>query len=132
MNFTQSVQSVFANYANFSGRASRAEYWHFVLFNILVSVIASILDGVIFAPMLGFMPLTLVCLLAMIVPSLGVLVRRLHDIGKSGWSWFICLIPIVGAVLLLIWLCRPGEEGPNAYGPNPLSNFGLGRQPVAA
>ena len=88
----------------FQGRASRSEYW----WPVLVSVIA------------GFIPLWgLIYALVALVPSICVGVRRLHDIGKSGWWVWIILIPLVGPILLLVWFCSKSQETENAYGPVP-------------
>jgi uncharacterized membrane protein YhaH (DUF805 family) len=103
------------NYANFDGRARRLEYWMFVLFNILFAVAACIVDLI-----LGTFPLLyVVYILAIIVPGIAVTVRRLHDVGKSGWWYFICLIPIIGGIWLLVLLCTDGTPGANNYGPSP-------------
>jgi uncharacterized membrane protein YhaH (DUF805 family) len=108
-------------YVDFSGRARRKEYWIFVLFNILFLILATILDYTLGT---NFKPLpygVFYCLygLAVLLPGLAVTVRRLHDIGKSGWWYFIGLIPLVGAIILLVWDCTPGEQQDNAWGKNP-------------
>ena len=103
------------NYANFNGRARRKEYWMFVLFNILFVIATFIVDYI-----LGTSPLLYVIyILAVIIPSIAVTVRRLHDIGKSGWWYFICLVPIIGGIWLLVLLCTDGTPGVNNYGPSP-------------
>ena len=115
MTFGGAVRTVLANYADFSGRASRAEYWYWILAVLVVSVALALVDGAVIAPMLGFepfapeagRPLGLLFSLAVLVPSLAVAVRRLHDIGRSGWWLLIQLVPIVGVLLLLWWLTRP-------------------------
>lgn len=112
---------VLKNYAEFSGRARRKEYWMFVLFNLLFLIAAAIIDSII-GTTLGGLPYGLFYFLyamAVLIPSLAVTVRRLHDVGKSGWFYFIVLIPIVGGIWLLILLCTEGETGVNDYGPNP-------------
>lgn len=107
--------SVLSNYANFSGRARRSEYWYFVLFNFLVGILAYIV-GAIFkqGPLLNGL-----YSLAVFLPSLAVLVRRLHDTGRSGWWWFIVFIPLLGALVLIIYTAEAGSIGPNKYGPDP-------------
>nr|WP_317169636.1 DUF805 domain-containing protein [Flavobacterium panici] len=105
---------VLQNYANFDGRARRREYWMFFLFNIIISAVIGIIDGV---AGLTFGPsktgiLGLIYNLVVLIPSLAVGIRRMHDIGKSGW--FI-LIPIYNIVLL----ATEGEKGPNLYGADP-------------
>jgi uncharacterized membrane protein YhaH (DUF805 family) len=113
---------VLKNYAVFSGRARRTEYWMFVLFNIIFCIVASILDRIlgttIQGAILGGAVYYLYCL-AVLIPGLAVAVRRLHDIGKSGWFLLIALIPIVGAIWLLVLLCTDGNAIENKYGANP-------------
>lgn len=101
-------------YAVFNGRASRAEYWYFVLFTIIASIILSILGGYAGAKWLG-----MVYALATIIPSLAVCIRRLHDTDHSGWWIFISLIPFVGSIILLVILATDSNAGANKYGPNP-------------
>ena len=103
------------NYANFRGRARRKEYWMFFLFNMLFAFITTAVDLV-----LGTFPLIYVIyILAVIIPSLAVFVRRMHDTGKSGWWFLIGLIPIIGAIWLLVLLCTDSDTGENSYGPSP-------------
>jgi len=124
VSFSQAVKSGFANYANFSGRAARPEYWWFALFVFLVELIPYI-------GLLGAMPDTgedvsgtylfwaaLVGLfwLGLILPYLGVAVRRLHDTGRSGWWYFISLVPCIGFIWLIVLLVMPSTPGPNQYG----------------
>ena len=90
---------VLQNYADFSGRARRTEYWMFTLFNALISI-------ALYA-------------LAVLVPSLAVLVRRLHDTGRSGWWMLIALIPFLGGLILFVFTVMDSEPGRNDYGPNP-------------
>ena len=108
------VESVFLNFANFSDRASRREYWFFALFNLLAVIVLVIVDG-----MLGT-PLSAVFSLIVIIPGLAVLVRRLHDTNRSGWWILISFIPLVGAIMLLIWTVSPGTDGGNNYGMRPI------------
>ncbi|MEO8574281.1 MAG: DUF805 domain-containing protein [Pyrinomonadaceae bacterium] len=112
---------VLQNYANFQGRARRKEYWFFVLFNAIFAVIAMILDnlfGLTFKDS-GTGPFYLLYVLATLIPGLAVSVRRLHDIGKSGWFMLLALIPCVGGIILLIFDVTPGDAGENEYGPDP-------------
>ncbi len=110
------------NYANFSGRARRQEYWMFALFNIifafLLAFIGGLLGGMFDAPEFG-MALYVIYLLAIILPSIAVVVRRLHDIGKSGAWFFISFVPFIGGIWLLILMCTEGEKGENQYGADP-------------
>ena len=100
-------------YAVFSGRASRSEFWNHVLFLIVLSLIGGVIHPAVS---------TLVAL-GLLLPSICVQVRRLHDIGKSGWFYWIILIPIVGGIVLLVWNCKKGTEGENDYGSDPLPNL---------
>ncbi len=112
---------VLKQYADFSGRARRKEFWMFVLFNIIFAFVAMLLDrmfGVAFEG-IGYGPFYILYALAVLIPGLAVEVRRLHDIGKSGWWIFIALIPLVGAIWLLVLLVTDSQPGDNAYGPNP-------------
>ncbi|EKD94059.1 MAG: protein of unknown function DUF805 [uncultured bacterium] len=103
-------------YAVFSGRAQRAEYWYFVLFNAIFSIAVGIIADVV-GDTTGL--LSIGYALAMLIPGLAVSVRRLHDIGKSGWFILIGLIPLIGAIWLIVWMVRDSDPGANAYGPNP-------------
>lgn len=114
MSFTDAVKSVFSQYVGFKGRARRSEYWWFVLFNVIVAVVISLI-----ARLTGFTALSGIYSLAVLLPGLAVAVRRLHDIGKSGWFYLFAFIPVVGAIILLVWFCKDSEPGANAYGPNP-------------
>lgn len=105
------------NYCNFSGRSSRSEYWYFVLFNMLISFVINILT---FATMSDAMLiLGGIISLVLLLPGLGLAVRRLHDVGKSGWWLLIGLIPLIGAILLLVWFCTDSEPYTNRYGEVP-------------
>lgn len=106
----------FKKYATFSGRARRKEFWMFILFNIIASVICMIIDNLI-----GMKILSTIYTLAVIVPSIAIEVRRLHDIGKSGVWWFISLIPLVGTIWIIVLFCTKGNEGENEYGEDPIT-----------
>lgn len=116
MTFVQAVQSCYSNYVTFSGRAARSEYWFFVLFQCLVGIVY----GLLMPFGIGRAPLGLL-LLANFLPAISVAVRRLHDTDRSGWWYWIGLIPLVGAILLLIWFCTRGTSGANRFGHDPLS-----------
>lgn len=106
--------SVLKKYVAFTGRARRQEYWMFILFNIIVSLVIALVDYLIgTASVLG-----MIYSLAVLLPSLGVTVRRLHDTGRSGWWFLISFIPFVGAIILLVFLCQD-SQGDNQYGANP-------------
>lgn len=105
-------------YADFSGRARRSEYWMFTLFNFIFMIVAGVLDGVL-AGAIGMPVFTLIYLLGMIIPSISVCARRLHDIDKSGWMMFVSMIPFIGGIWLLILMVKDGISGDNKYGPSP-------------
>ena len=118
MNFTDAVKSVITlNYANFNGRASRSEFWYFFLFNIVVSIVLGLVDNLI----LGFPLLQAIFGLALLIPGLAVSVRRLHDKDKSGWWLLIALVPLIGAILLIVWYATEGTPGDNQFGPPPVA-----------
>ena len=102
------------HYADFEGRARRKEYWMFALMNFIVSFVVSIIANI------GHVgPLSWLYSLAVLVPSIAVGVRRLHDTDRSGWWWFIVFIPIIGAIILIVWLATDSLPGANQYGANP-------------
>lgn len=110
------------NYANFEGRARRKEYWMFILFNAIFLIVAALI-GFLLGSLMDFPEMTMIVYmiyaLAVFIPSIGVVVRRLHDTGKSGWYYFVSLIPLIGGIWLLVLLVTEGDKGPNEYGPNP-------------
>lgn len=106
---------VLKNYATFDGRARRKEYWMYTLFTLIVTILLTVIDGSV----LKMQALAPVYGIATLLPGLAVTVRRLHDIGKSGWFFLIILIPLVGPIILLVWNCSDSTPGPNQYGPNP-------------
>ena len=110
-------KAVTTDYANFEGRARRSEYWYFVLFNTLISY-STILISSYIDPMFGMVVYGLV-ILGFLIPGIAVVVRRLHDTGKSGWMILIGLIPFIGAIVLLVFMCLDSEPGSNQYGHNP-------------
>ena len=115
---------VLKKYAVFSGRARRKEYWMFVLFNIIFTVIAAIIDALIGSPYIIY---ALYCL-AMIIPAIAVAARRLHDTDRSGWWILICLVPIVGAIILIIFLVLDSQPGENRFGANPKAPASQGQE----
>jgi uncharacterized membrane protein YhaH (DUF805 family) len=106
---------VMKNYAEFNGRARRKEYWMFVLINTIISIILSIIESILHISNV----ISLLYSLAIMIPSLAVGARRLHDTGKSGWWQLIGLIPIIGAIILIVFMATDSSEGDNQYGPNP-------------
>jgi len=112
---------VWKKYAQFSGRSRRNEYWMFTLFNLLIYVLLygaaiALMESGIGKALLG---LCAIYGLAILIPSLAVGVRRLHDTGRSGWWLLICFVPIVGGLILLVFFVLDSEPGTNQYGPNP-------------
>lgn len=108
-------------YADFEGRARRKEYWMFVLGSFLIQLVTAVIVGMLYAmtesPFVLF--LAYIPGLAMLVPSLAVSVRRMHDLDKSGWMIFVSLIPIVGGIWYLVLTVSEGTQGENSYGPDP-------------
>ncbi|HOK77375.1 MAG TPA: DUF805 domain-containing protein [Verrucomicrobiota bacterium] len=102
-------------YAVFEGRARRREYWFFVLFNLIISFVLGFIEGLFGGPgVLGA-----IYGLAVLIPGIAVAVRRLHDTGRSGWWLLIGLVPVVGFIVLLVFMVMDSTPGPNQYGPNP-------------
>ncbi|TKJ20335.1 hypothetical protein A6V29_09020 [Blastococcus sp. CCUG 61487] len=114
MDFATAVRSVLGQYAVFTGRARRSEFWFFYLFQVLAGIVAGIVDGITGVPLLQ-----IVVGLGLLIPSIAVGARRLHDIGKSGWWQLIALVPLVGIILLIVWWAQDGDPAPNQHGPSP-------------
>lgn len=113
------------HYTDFTGRARRQEYWMFTLFQIMFVIVAVVLDSVLGLSFSSGTPygwIYLIYILATFLPSLAVAVRRLHDVGKSGWFYLISLIPLIGSIWLLVLFCTDSEVGPNKWGDNPKEN----------
>lgn len=106
------------NYFNFEGRASRYEYWWFVVINIIITCVASILDTIF-----GIAICSTIVSLALLCPGLGLSVRRLHDINREGWWVLIALIPLVGWIILILWAAQKGDEAANDYGEVPTDDY---------
>ena len=113
--------AVLKKYAVFDGRARRKEYWFFVLFNIIFALVLAFIDGMVgtFNPESGYGVLSGIYGLAVFIPGIAVSIRRLHDTDRSGWWILICLIPLIGAIWLLILFVLDGTAGQNQYGPDP-------------
>lgn len=108
------------NYANFEGRARRAEYWNFFLFNILISFGLGFVGGLLGLTIGAEVEiLSTLYGLAVLIPGIAVGVRRLHDTNRSGWWLLIALIPLIGVIILIVFLATEGNSGPNQYGPDP-------------
>lgn len=101
------------NYANFTGRARRSEYWFYCLAQMLVTIVALIIDSIIFG---GPGLLYIVTFFGLIIPSFAVLVRRLHDTDKSGWWILLSFIPLIGAIILIVWLATETKPADNQWG----------------
>jgi uncharacterized membrane protein YhaH (DUF805 family) len=112
---------VLKKYTVFSGRAQRAEYWYFILFNMLVGIALSMIDQATgtFDQETGAGLLGGLYSLGVLLPGIAVAVRRLHDTGRSGWWMFILLIPIIGWIALFIFMVQDSDAGRNEYGDNP-------------
>ena len=100
-------------YTDFSGRARRQEYWMFILFYLIFYIVLTTADV-----MLGTMILSLIFTLALLIPSISIAARRLHDTGRSGWWQLIALIPLIGAIVLIVFMVQDSHDE-NQYGPNP-------------
>lgn len=127
MSFIEAVKSAYQNYFTFSGRARRPAYWWFTLFSILVSLVISFIEGGwtgetapgAVAAHYNAGPIAIVWALANFFPGLAVSVRRLHDTDRSGWWMLLLLIPLVGAIILIVWMASRGSAGPNRFGTEP-------------
>jgi uncharacterized membrane protein YhaH (DUF805 family) len=114
MNIGKAAKICFTKYAKFAGRASRSEYWNFVLFNFMVSIAISVFFGDQDAVNLYT--------LAIFIPSIAAGTRRLHDTGRSGWYQLLCLIPLVGIFIVIFFLAKKCDQEKNRFGPNPLES----------
>lgn len=127
MSIMDATKSCFQQYVGFSGRASRSEYWFFYLSFIVVVIgmtVLTVVSAFVLDALAGLMGmLTLVAYLAFILPFISVSVRRLHDLGKSGWMFLVVLIPFVGGILLLVWFVSDGQPHDNAYGAVPTNTL---------
>ena len=113
MSFTEAVKSGFDHYTKFDGRASRPAFWWWVLFGILVAIVVSFIDSVIF----GTTILSFIVSLGLILPNLSVAIRRLHDTNRTGWWILIGFVPLIGFIVLLIFYLQQSDPGDNDYGP---------------
>lgn len=106
MTFVEAITTCFNKYCDFNGRASRAEFWWWILFNFIVGFVCGLINQ-----WLGN-----IASLALLLPNLGVCWRRLHDTGRAGGWWFINFIPLVGWILFIVWAAQPSEPQPNRFG----------------
>lgn len=111
--------AVLKKYAEFNGRSSRTEFWMYTLFNIIISVVLQVLIAALPDMAMIFTGVLLVYALGTLIPSLAVAVRRLHDIGKSGWAILFGLIPVIGGIILIVFYVKESQPGTNQFGPNP-------------
>lgn len=126
-NMSTAVRAVLSSYATFTGRASRSEYWWWVLSVFIIMLILGLVDAFLVAPLLGFgagdenagQPLSLIVSLAILIPNIAVGIRRLHDTGRTGWWLLIGLVPVVGFLVLLYFFVQPSDEGENQHGYKP-------------
>ncbi|VXB53639.1 conserved hypothetical protein; putative inner membrane protein [Burkholderia sp. 8Y] len=122
MGFFEAVRvALIQKFATFKGRARRSEYWYFQLFATIVWFF-----GFLIAQMTGHsavaFPVAYILILVLILPNLAVTVRRLHDTDRSGWLYLVAFVPVVGNIVVLVWVCSRGTEGVNRYGSDPLSS----------
>jgi len=127
MNFFEAISSGFRNYVNFSGRAVRSEYWYWHLFVIVVLVPLGVVDEMLNpGRQMGFISyVNMIACFGFILPTIAVEVRRLHDIDQPGW-WVLLALTGVGTIVLIVWACQRGTQGPNRFGPDPMPALGLG------
>lgn len=121
MDFFQAVNKCIRNYATFTGRASRSEYWYFALFFFIGHMITNTLDNAFFhANNDAQHTITTLFSLVLLLPAIAVAVRRMHDVNRSGW-WLLIELTIIGIIYpILVWKCTKGTTGPNNFGPDPL------------
>ena len=118
MNMGQAISSGFKRYVDFQGRSARSEYWWWTLFVFLVNIFATIIDS---GTSMDLGIASIIATLVLLLPGIGMSIRRLHDVDRSGWWLFIFFVPIVGLILLLVWACSKGTTGPNRFGADQLS-----------
>jgi uncharacterized membrane protein YhaH (DUF805 family) len=123
MSFMQAITSAFQNYVNFNGRAQRSAFWYFVLLVFGIGIVINILETIVGGPMSSMYGIVAglgaLIDLAILLPYLGLGVRRLHDTNRSGW-WLLIWFTIIGIIFLIIWFAQKGTTGENRFGPDPL------------
>lgn len=132
MTFSESIKTCLSKFVTWKGRASRSEYWYFILFAVICYIAAAVIDGVLGTTIsmtnpatgeeqsLGYGYVYMLTAMALLLPSLAAMVRRLHDTNRSGWWYWIALVPLIGAIVLLVWFCSRGTVGGNDFGSDPL------------
>jgi uncharacterized membrane protein YhaH (DUF805 family) len=108
MDFITAIKTCLSKYADFNGRARRSEFWYWYLFNFIVGLVLG------WIPVVGWL-----ISIALLIPNLAVAARRLHDTGRSGWWQLLNLIPLIGAIVLIVWWAQDSHAGENEYGVNP-------------
>ncbi len=131
MSFTEAIKTCFSKYVTFSGRARRSEFWWWALFIIVATIVLTILDISLFGSTTSgpgeisgstsFAPFSWIFMLLTFLPGLSVMVRRLHDTDRSGWWYWIALIPLIGFIVLIVWFANVGTKGDNRFGADPLA-----------
>ncbi|NAZ35283.1 DUF805 domain-containing protein [Rubellimicrobium sp. CFH 75288] len=116
VGMAEALRRFFRNYATFSGRSNRGEFWWAVLGLLLIGLAIAIVETAILGAREGTGPLSGLWTLATLIPQLALGARRLHDTGRSGWWQLLAFVPIVGIVVLIVWWAQRGEDGPNAHG----------------
>jgi uncharacterized membrane protein YhaH (DUF805 family) len=118
MSFGDSIRTCFTKYATFNGRAKRPECWYFVLFSFIVGIVAGVIDAVIGSSVVGGL-----LGLALLLPSLAVAARRLHDTNRSGWWILFGIIPVIGTITLLVFYCQDSKDGYQDRAVNPQNSY---------
>jgi len=124
MNMMTAVKTALTKYATFNGRATRPEYWWWILAMIILFTVLGLIDGAVIAPLLGFeafdpeagQPVSFIASLGLLLPNLAVSARRLHDTDRSAWWLLLGLIPVIGTLVLLVFYVLRGTDGPNRFG----------------
>ena len=133
MTLSEAVKMSFARYASFGGRATRSEYWYFTLFHLLAISFATVVSylALLASPALGIIFYSVV-VFGTVLPHLAVSVRRLHDVNRTGWWYLFGFVPLLGAIVLLVWFCTDGTRGPNRFGADPKATVYLHRSAGAS
>ncbi len=136
MTFGAAIKTCFSKYVTFSGRAQRSEFWWWILFTWITTIVLSIADSFLFGTVTtqdgGFEAstdtaiLSAIFSLAILLPTISVIVRRLHDTDRTGWWYWLALVPLVGIIILIVWWASKGTDGPNRFGADPLNPGGGG------
>ena len=111
----EAYKKFLTNYANFNGRSTRSDYWYVALANFIIGFVLGFIGGLLHIETITTV-ISAIYMLATLVPSIAIVVRRLHDINKSGWYYFMVFIPLVGIIILLVYLCTPSMDMNNPYG----------------